>query len=1474
MLYKTNKCMKAGFILKLLIILICHFSFYLFAQEDLKFERIGTEDGLAGTHVFDILQDHLGFLWIGTLDGLQRYDGYNFKTYRHLPFDSTSISYNEASIVYEDHLGTLWIGTRGNGLNRFDRENEIFIRYKHDWEDPESIRRIEIPFIFEDSQDKLWVGATQSPPGLLNYYDRKTDKLVSFRPVSGKPDDLPSSRILRFFEDTKGDLWIGTNTEAIYRFNLASGTISNFTHELQDVNSISGNYNNIFYEDRDQTIWIGSGCNGLNKYNRETGTFTRYKHNPADPYSLSNDCVRTILEDSHGNFWVGTTYGLNIFDRKRNRFYRYYHDPEDEHSLSENKILKIMEDRSGIIWICTNKGLSKYDPGKTRFSSYDVYPDAPTPEYNKVRSFGETITDTSRIIWVGASPGLYQFQPSSGEIKKYQDNPLLENILDTYKLNTILSDDNFLWLGTEEAGLIQLDLNTHDFVQFQHDPADKSSLNSNVVLNMLIDRQGDFWVGTYQGLHRYDNETGRFNRVLYDHGDSYIPGRYATTVDLLEDRFGRLWAAVRPGGLYLWQEKSSTFINFRNVPGNPNSLGSNWLSSLVEDPDTSSFILWIGSKPGLTRFELKPAADKIDDITVSPNPLFPENYEVNIINYTVKDGLINDVIAGVLPDKHGNLWMSSNQGIIQFQRDAGIKSGDLVFRNYGIADGVRSDEFFRNTGFISSDNEFYFGGVDGFTVFHPDSIEDNPYIPPVVFTQLTHYEVADEKVREISVPGIDVKTEIEFDYRNVFLKVEFAALSYRNTNENQYAFMLEGLNNNWIPLGNKHDVTLSGLKPGKYTLHAKGSNNDGIWNEQAASLKITIHPPWWRTSWAYTLYLLLTIGLFTGLYRYERNRRELKHSLALEQVEAEKFQEMDRLKSRFFANISHEFRTPLTLMVGPAKQMLSGEFRGNVQSQYRMILRNGNRLLRLINQLLDISKLEAGRMKLQASESDIVDFLKKVVSAFESLAAQKKIDLSFQAPEEKLPVFFDHDKLEKVMNNLLSNACKFTDVGGKIGVQLSVISYQLSGNNDQLSVDSDQLSVDNDRLSDKKLITDHCLLITVQDSGIGIAAERLPHIFDRFYQVDDSQTRTQEGSGIGLALARELVELHQGKITVESTQGVGSTFKIILPLGKAHLKAEEIRSNAEFGIGPAPSGNSELLRRDDILASSEAASIDSASQSKNSAFPEAADRIPHSEIVKSPKGQAEIVLIVEDNSDMRQYLKAGLEDRYKILEAVDGEQGIKRAVKAMPDLIISDVMMPKMDGFELCRQLKNDERTSHIPVILLTARVDAESKIEGLETGADDYLAKPFQIRELRIRIINLIEIRRKLWEKFNQKIVVAPREITRNSMDSQFLERAIESIEAHLDEPDFETKALASELGLSRSQLNRKLRALTGQSTHQFIRTLRLNRAAQLLEKHTGNVSEIAYEVGFNSPSHFTQVFREKFGITPTQYAAKHSAN
>jgi DNA-binding response OmpR family regulator/nitrogen-specific signal transduction histidine kinase len=547
----------------------------------------------------------------------------------------------------------------------------------------------------------------------------------------------------------------------------------------------------------------------------------------------------------------------------------------------------------------------------------------------------------------------------------------------------------------------------------------------------------------------------------------------------------------------------------------------------------------------------------------------------------------------------------------------------------------------------------------------------------------------------------------------------------------------------------------------------------------------------------------------------------------LEHLQAEKLQEIDRVKSRFFANISHEFRTPLTLILGPLEKLLAENVQEPVKKQYRLMLRNGRRLLRLINQLLDLARLEAGSMSLKARQENIVQLLKGIVLSFSSLAERKQITLKFHASEESIIVYVDRDKLEKIVSNLLSNAFKFTPEGGKISVQLTVNSDQLTAN---------------------QLYTDHCLLITVEDTGIGIHPDKLEKIFDRFYQADDSYTREQEGSGIGLALTKELVELHHGEIYVISEIGKGSTFIVRLPLGKEHLKQEEV-------VEEVFSDQFSVISEQGVDSPSIQPSIDPSIQAQ------------------ATSDQQPVLLIVEDNADVRAYIRDYLDEDYQIIEAVDGNEGFEEAVRVVPDLIISDVMMPKIDGYELCRKLKTDERTSHIPVILLTARAGGESKVEGLETGADDYIIKPFDARELQVRVKNLIEQRRKLRECFRKEITLQPKAIAITSMDEQFLQKAMAAVEQNLSDAEFSTDEFARQVAMSRSQLHRKLYALTGQSTHEFIRAYRLHRAAQLLQHRAGTVSEICYDVGYNSLSHFAKAFREQFGQSPSEFAASHTA-
>ena len=647
--------------------------------------------------------------------------------------------------------------------------------------------------------------------------------------------------------------------------------------------------------------------------------------------------------------------------------------------------------------------------------------------------------------------------------------------------------------------------------------------------------------------------------------------------------------------------------------------------------------------------------------------------------------------------------------------------------------------------------------------------------------------------------------------------------------------MLENFDSDWSPPSHERKAIYNHVNPGKYVFHVRAANSDGVWNEVGAAIKITVTPPWWRTWQAYLIAALLLIGVLYAIHLSELNRYRLRHRIELEyihaekeHVEAEKLKELDRLKSRFFANISHEFRTPLTLIIGPLEHWIEEKrIDRNLRRQAGVMRRNARQLLHLINQLLDLSKIEAGGMRMSKVTGDVIPLLKNLTYSFESLARDKKITLTFKTTHETLIVPHDPDSIEKIMYNLLSNAFKFTPEGGRISVQASVSSEKLSKRIEGLDA-PEQSSID------------HCLLIIVKDSGVGIPKKQLPHIFDRFYQVDGSQTRAHSGTGIGLALTKELVKLHGGDLSVESEKGKGSTFTVRLPIFSDRYSVSGDQSSAASGQY----------------------SVTSEQETGTPSAPKPA----------APSKHGEIVLIVEDNADVRAYIAEHLQDRYTILQAEDGEQGFVRAQEAIPDLIITDVMMPGIDGYELCRMLRADEKTSHVPIIMLTARAAKEDMIAGLETGVDAYVIKPFSPKEIQVRVRKLIEMRRKLRRRFAQTPGVHPSEIAATPVDQQFLERLQALVEKEMGDDEFQISRLYRRIGMSDRQLRRKLHALLNISPKQYLRKMRLQRGKQLLEQRAGNVTEIAFRVGYGSAASFSKAFHDEFGRPPSAFLRKPS--
>lgn len=1371
--------------------------------------HLSTPQGLSNSTINDILQDRQGFLWIATEDGLNRYDGYTFKVYKHDPHDATSLSSSTIYSLYEDRDGMLWVGT-WYGLNRFNRHDETFTRYVPDYDDPHRLAGPVISDLVEDRDGRFWVSTSgEGPPGALHLFDREAGWFTRYRPHWLHGEKEATYWINAMAVDSAGYLWIGTSV-GVDRFDPDT---RRFLDHLLD-----GIWVTRVYCDPSGTIWVCG--DGLFRISPDASSVTTYRHNDAVRGSLSHNFVKAFYMDREGNGWVGTGAGVDVLDVGAEIF-RFVPITPRSGQVNSHSVNVLFEDRTGVLWVGTrNNGLLRYDRKPRRFSHY--LPDPTDPARNDIQTLYE---GRSGRIWAGLrTGGVLRFDPDEesfqfikGENKQAPD--LLQDAVEA-----ILEDHRgVVWFGGIKHGLYAWHPQTRLLKQYRHVPGRPNSLSHDRVFSIYEDRQGTLWICTPDGLNRFNRETETFDRF------KVYPGKVDqrnTVFQVHEDRSGTLWVAMT-GGVYIFDRRSETFQQIQShvpYPAFFNSYvredpwGNIWVNSerfgmlLVDratavmtqyrismqglDTDLQNGItavqpdsagtLWLGSFLGLHRFDPR--------------------LRRYLAHYYEREGLPSNYITDLAFDNSGKLWILTARGLTRFDPHAppGMQFSNFTV-HHGILNNTKESPFI--TRLLKTRNgHIYWGGVNGLYRFYPEVQQTNP-VPPQV--QLTDLRIFEKPVRLDSALSVVKVLHLRHDQN--FFTLSFTALDFSKPQLNQYAYRLEGFDREWIYSGTRREAHYTNVPPGEYRFQVRASNNDGVWNEEGASVHIIIAPPWWRTGWAYASYAVLFILALYGLRRFELNRVHLHHELRRRAFEARKLQEMDELKSRFFANVSHEFRTPLTLILGPLEMLLAQARDREIKQALRLMRRNALRLQQLINQLLDLSKLQSGKMALHARRTDAVAFVRTLVMSFASLAERKRIRLSFTSPKEPIFIYADCDKLEKILSNLIFNALKFTPERGNVRV-----SVRRNGNASQELVE-----------------------MVVQDSGPGIAREQMDKIFDRFYQVDDSGTRSQEGTGIGLALAKELVELHGGTIEVESEPGRGAVFVVRLPLGKEHLQSHEI--------------------------------VEEEATDAETMMPEEDHgKIEEVDTCRAIPKDAPLVLVVEDNADVRRYMRSRLQAVYRIIEAEDGLVGFQRAVAEIPDLVISDVMMPGMDGFALCHRLKTDPRTSHIPVILLTARASGESKIEGLQTGADDYVTKPFDAKELQVRVKNLIEQRRRLRERFQREFILQPGTIDVTSADDRFLCRAREIVEAHIDDPDFTVERFTREIGMSPMQLHRKLRALTGQSAGRFIRMVRLKRAAALLAGGHGNVAEIAFAVGFNNPSYFAARFRELFGVAPKVYARR----
>lgn len=1385
-------------------VLLSFLIFFLSAQthpqtnipEKIQIKKASTEHRFDITFTWTIFQDRKGFLWIGTGGSLLRYDGNRIKTYKNVQEDVNSLGGNTIRVIYEDEFGIMWIGIGGGGLNKYDYANENFTRYMHNPNDSTSISANYIYSICEDKSGNLWIGTESG----LNFFNRNSEKFTSYKNIPEDTSSLSSNIVTSVFEDSDSNLWIGTIDGGLNLLDLHNKKFTRFLHNPDDPKSISHNKVSRICEDKFGNVWITTLGGGLNKLiyekNNPFPEFISFKNDPNDSTSLSDNDIASVYIDDNNVMWLGTWGGglnktISSLNDSHLSFISFRNNPDDPLSLSSNNVSSICQDNSGLLWIGTWGGsLDLINLKQKQFRHYNREKNNPNSlSANGVMSICE---DKAGIIWIGTwDGGLNKWDRATDKFTHYKYNSDDPFSLSDNTIPVIYEDrsGNF-WIGTWNGGLNKFDRTTGKFYHYKHNPRNPSSISDNRVLSITEDESGQLWIGTYYGgLNKFDKNSGRFSH--YKHNPDDPNSLSSSDVHyLLIDKSGILWIGTKLGSLDALDLRTKKFSHYISEPGDINTLSNNKISVLYQD---RSGTLWIGTQDGgLNKFNKETGHFK---------------------RFQVKDGLADEFVTGILEDDNGNLWISTSNGLSKFN------TAKETFRNYYVEDGLQDNEFEELTACLKiRTGELIFGGVNGFNIFYPDSIKDNIHIPPVYITAFNLFN----KPVPIGFDSLSSRTvlkrsiieceEIELNHSDNLFTIEFAALDFQVPNKNRYAYQMEGFDVEWTytDAGNA-SATYTNLDPGEYTFRVKGSNNDGVWNEKGASIKIIILPPWWRTNIAYLIYFLLIGSIIYFTWKTQLRRIKIKNEYAMSKFEAQKLHEVDELKSRFFANISHEFRTPLTLILDPAKNVIENTLEPQTKQNVSLIKRNAVRLLGLVNQLLDISKLESGNMKLQTTSMNIIPLLKGLVLSFSSYAERKRITLKFISVENEILVYLDKEKFEKIISNVLSNALKFTPESGSVEVNVRRSKGSIN--------------------------------IKIIDTGIGIPADRIEKIFDRFYQVDGSHTREHEGTGIGLSLTKELVELHKGKIEVESEPGKGSTFIISFLLGKSHLEPEEIcetDEEKEYEYEKEISDIEEEIEKSKI-------------EGIGTEFIEK-DSLP-------------LLLIVEDNSDVRSYIKDNLKTDYRIIEAVDGEDGLNKSTAQIPDLIVSDVMMPKMDGFKLCEILKTDERTSHIPIILLTAKAAKEDKLTGLETGADEYLMKPFDTDELKSRIKNLIDQRKRLQEHFRNQGLIGIDQQKITSVDKKFLQKSMEIINKYISDSSFSVEMLAGELAIGRSGLQKKIQSLIGETPGDLIRRIRLDKAAELIKNKFGNLSEIALEVGYNNPAHFSEAFKRQFGVTPSHY-------
>lgn len=1400
--YRPDNLMR--FSLRVLLTLIIS-NFYLFAQT-IHFEQLNTSNGLSNNNVYDILQDNTGFIWFATDDGLNRFDGYNFKVFRNDPKNRNSLSDNSIRSLKQSKDGKIWIGTKSGMLNSYDPVSEKFEK----WEiKSELIKENTITTIYSDKNNFIWIGTYRSGLYRLNPSNGKIDNWQY------DPDDINSlsyNYVLAILEDDAGNFWISTY-HGLNKFN-PDYSPSKFIKYYKDQNTPNTLSDNILWnlsrsENDKNIMWIGTAA-GLTSYNFDTEEFKRIEI--PNPENLQfGTGTGEVIEEKAGKelfFWIDSYAGLLRYNLISGKCERLLHERNNPFSIPSNRINKIYRDNSDVMWVATDNGIAYLSPKHKKFNyaASEDFSFLNSKELYRL-SINALVKTSNGTLWIGTEKGIFHTELKEGTtvIKKL---PVLSNV-NVWSLSP--GNKNDLWIGTYGNGFYQLNSVTKNITDWTLIDKRTPVASKYFIKSILNCSGGSIWIGYWGlGLANLDLQKLKFNTWLYAIKDSNSISHNDVWV-LFQDSKNRIWIGTNGGGLNLVTgENTKRFIRWISDDNNNSGLSSNSIYSICEakyfpsvfenqtDSSRDETVLWIGTNNGLNKF-----------VITNPSEDNPENLEVQIKRFTIADGLADNSVKSIVEDESGKLWLGTSSGISLF--DPSLSK----FINFTEEDGIDGKDFNLLSALAIGDGYILMGSKAGLNYFRPADIRLSEYEPNIVITDFQIFNktviAGDASLIKSSISFVE---EITIPYSDNVFSFEYAALDFASSSSIQYAYKMENFDNDWIYGGNRRFVTYTNLNPGEYIFMVKSTNHDGIWCENTKAVKVIITPPWWQTYWAMILYFIILILGVLGIIKFQIYRNRLQDNLKLREFEAHHLREVEKMKSRFFENLSHEFRTPLTLIKGPLEQLLSGKVKENLSDYYRLILRNTEKLQGLIDELLELSKLESESIPINKQQLELTGLLRKFTYSFMPLAEQNKIELKFYSNTDLLFIDTDRDKLEKIVNNLLSNAFKFTPAGGAVTVELSLV---LEGEQNNA-------------------------IIKVKDTGTGIPEEHHSKIFNRFHKVESN--RNYGGFGIGLSLVKELITLLGWNISVSSQMGSGSEFIISIPLPENFENVNQAQTELqEHNHNVKENGNGVTAPIYDQLNENETAN-------------------------KQTVGK-HIILIVEDSPDVRVYVADLLKNEYEILLAENGEKGLELALDNIPDLILSDIMMPGMDGIEFCRRIKTSWQTSHIPIILLTAKVGDESKLEGLETGADDYLTKPFNADELLVRIKNLIEQRKHLREKFSKDLNLQPVSLAVNSTDKKFIQSMLEVIEKNISNNKFDLQVLAEELFIGKRQLQRKVTALTGNGPGEFIRTVRLKKAADLILENKLSITQIAYEIGFESPAQFTRAFKKLFNILPSDFRA-----